>query len=372
MIYIAQPLPRCTFLLQTTTRQIPHLHFLRSKPRPGQEIIAFCSYNLTSPDLSRIAFENQLKSRSPSRTAEMLGKRKRFEDMDAALNSRNVKFIVGPEKKEFTVYESSFASLSPPLRALLTGGFQESNEGKVIWDDTDPVTFVLLVQYAYSGDYSLPETTPAVLEVIEENTTSGDGSSRLGSDAPNQLPLSMKVRLQGTQHRGSYYHFAQEKFLNFSSQQASLEFGFETQGADSIKELEKACWHSEYLRSMCKSHVRLYFLADKYAIEDLQKLCLAKVHYFLSNCPRTQKLKYVVRAFVPFIYHRTVSGDPLRKLFVHYIIADMKHHSGNPRFKALRRDVPEFALDLLDEIPDGFWKELIDGTSELQTKQGGK
>ncbi|KAL2879002.1 hypothetical protein SGCOL_005701 [Colletotrichum sp. CLE4] len=133
----------------------------------------------------------------------MLGKRKRldtFEDLDEAIQSSNIKFIVGPEKKEYTVHESRFTSLSSPLRALLTGGFQESKEGKVIWGDTDPVTFVVLVQYAYNGDCLLPAPD-------EDDETPEDG------DTAGKLPRSMKSYINAAKHRGSQHGFVNDKLF---------------------------------------------------------------------------------------------------------------------------------------------------------------
>lgn len=264
------------------------------------------------------------------------------------MQSRNIKFIVGPEKKEYTVPEVHFANLSPPLRALLTGGFQESRECKVIWDDTDPITFVLLAQFACRGDYALPKSK-AVPTISQENEAPEDG------DAPKNLPRSMQGYFWATEHRGSQHHLMNEKFFHGKGRDEKPPPMDETQAIlkkfTGIEAFEKACRHVEHLRPMYMHHVQLYFLADKYAIEDLKKMCLARIRHFLSECPGTFQLKTVLFESVPVIYSWTVHGDSLRRLITQYFLANMTWIDTGKKFKELRRSTPEFGLDLLDEIP---------------------
>ncbi|UQC76607.1 uncharacterized protein CLUP02_18120 [Colletotrichum lupini] len=314
----------------------------------------------------------------------MLGKRKRFdtfENLDEymqphhlplqsslaniwprVMQSRDIKFIVGPEKKEYTVHEAPFANLSPPLSALLTGGFQESREGKVIWDDTDPITFVLLTQYAYQGDYSLPESKAAPT-FSEENEAPEEG------DAPKNLPRSMQGYFWATEHRGSQHHFVNDKFFHGKGRDEKPSPMDQTQSIlrkfTGIEAFEKACRDVEHLRPMYMHHVQLYFLADKYTIEDLKEICLARIRNFLSECPGTFQLKTILFESVPIIYAWTVHGDSLRRLISQYFLANMTWIDTGTRFKALRRSTPEFGLDLLDEIPHSYWRELSEGPNEL-------
>ncbi|KAK1708420.1 uncharacterized protein BDZ83DRAFT_758001 [Colletotrichum acutatum] len=294
----------------------------------------------------------------------MLGKRKRFdtfEDSDEAIQSRCIKFIVGPEKKEYTVHEARFTNLSPALHALLTAGFQESRRGKVVWDDTDPVTFVLLVQYAYRGEYSLPDSN-GVTTIPEENETPEDG------DTPKNLPRSMQGYFWAAGHRGSQHHFVNDRFFpEMSCDEKPPGMGQAQcilRKFTGIEAFEKACRHVEHLRPMYMLHVQLYFLADKYIIEDLKEMCLARVRHFLSECPGTFQLKTILLESVPVIYSQTIHGDSLRRLITHYFLANMNWIDTGSRFKALRRSTPDFGLDLLDEIPHSYWTELSEGPNE--------
>ncbi|KAL3299402.1 hypothetical protein RB213_000475 [Colletotrichum asianum] len=71
------------------------------------------------------------------------------------LKSRNITFIIGPEKEQFTAHESSIAGLSETLRVLVTGSMKEAIEAKVIWEDVEPAVFVSLMEFAYTGSFSM-------------------------------------------------------------------------------------------------------------------------------------------------------------------------------------------------------------------------
>ncbi|KAG4428668.1 hypothetical protein IFR05_015847, partial [Cadophora sp. M221] len=83
------------------------------------------------------------------------------------LNSRLFKFVVGEAADgtptEFYVHEDAIAQLSTPLRTLVksraarvVGG--NSASPSVVWKDVSKETFERFVQFAYTGNYSIPKT----------------------------------------------------------------------------------------------------------------------------------------------------------------------------------------------------------------------
>lgn len=84
------------------------------------------------------------------------------------LNSRLFKFIVGEEvdgrPSEFFVHEEAIAQLSKPLNTLTKGASSRAQDGSAIWKDVSKETFERFSQFAYTGDYSIPQTR-------ERNTT---------------------------------------------------------------------------------------------------------------------------------------------------------------------------------------------------------
>lgn len=77
------------------------------------------------------------------------------------INSRPFKFTVGEavdgSPSEFTVHEAAIAQLSQPLQTLTKSG-PEAKSGRAVWKDVSKETFERFVQYAYTGDYSIPKT----------------------------------------------------------------------------------------------------------------------------------------------------------------------------------------------------------------------
>ncbi|TGO35605.1 hypothetical protein BHYA_0152g00100 [Botrytis hyacinthi] len=79
---------------------------------------------------------------------------------NSILNSRLFKFTVGEKvdghATEFFVHEEAIVQLSKPLEALMRGGMLESQAGCTVWDDVSKETFERFVQFAYTGDYTVP------------------------------------------------------------------------------------------------------------------------------------------------------------------------------------------------------------------------
>ncbi|CZR65360.1 uncharacterized protein PAC_15260 [Phialocephala subalpina] len=96
------------------------------------------------------------------------------------INSRLFKFIVGETSDgnptEFSVHEEAIARLSKPLRSLVKGGLSEAQAGCTTWKDVSKETFELFVQFAYTGDYSIPKTEKRKLKRVERNSLTNQAS----------------------------------------------------------------------------------------------------------------------------------------------------------------------------------------------------
>jgi hypothetical protein len=75
---------------------------------------------------------------------------------------------------EFLVYEEAIAQLSKPLHTLIKGNLSEAQAGCTIWKEVSKETFERFVQFAYTGDSSIPDTREwiRVAELQEEDTKS--------------------------------------------------------------------------------------------------------------------------------------------------------------------------------------------------------
>lgn len=78
------------------------------------------------------------------------------------INSRLFTFAIGEtidgSPTEFQVHEQVIARLSEPLHALTKGELSEAQAARTTWKDVSKETFERFVQFAYTGDYSIPDT----------------------------------------------------------------------------------------------------------------------------------------------------------------------------------------------------------------------
>ena len=89
------------------------------------------------------------------------------------LNSRLFKFVVGEavdgRASEFSVHEDAIAQLSTPLRTLVKSS-SGAQVGNATWKDVSKETFERFVQFAYTGNYSIPATEKRSLaEAVKTN-----------------------------------------------------------------------------------------------------------------------------------------------------------------------------------------------------------
>jgi len=69
------------------------------------------------------------------------------------LASTPFRFLVGRDRRLFTVHSSLIAHHSEPLDVLVNGYMSEAKEGCALLEDVEEQTFVQFSQYAYTGDY---------------------------------------------------------------------------------------------------------------------------------------------------------------------------------------------------------------------------
>ncbi|KAH7317551.1 hypothetical protein BKA65DRAFT_514704 [Rhexocercosporidium sp. MPI-PUGE-AT-0058] len=78
-------------------------------------------------------------------------------------NSRLFKFIVGESidgiPAEFSVHEEAVARLSKPLHSLLRGDLCGSADRLYDMGESQQGNFGRFVQFAYTGDYSIPQSS---------------------------------------------------------------------------------------------------------------------------------------------------------------------------------------------------------------------
>ncbi|TKW56134.1 hypothetical protein CTA1_3005 [Colletotrichum tanaceti] len=263
---------------------------------------------------------------------------KRKRDMYEIAQSRVIKFIVGPEKVEFNVHEASVTWLSQPLNALLTNGMQESVDARVVWEDVEPGTFTKLLEYAYSGSFTVPD------EEIQPET-----SKHLS------LRGKIKNRQKSTKNLLPHHMYAMEYIEHCNASSASSAIPKAKSGANSSRTIAQSTRHSEeyYL-----AHARLYVLAEKYGMDGLGALCAEKAWQSLVDNPRESYLVLALTNMFRHVWPRTMPNDAFRTLLLRYAIIHIRWMMSSKTFVQTLNDLPEASHELLTMIPMIYWKAL--------------
>ena len=198
-------------------------------------------------------------------------------------------FLVGPGETKFHVHPKVLSTLSAPFAALMGNGMQESSEKTARLPETDPETFALLLEFAYTGKY-----TPR-------------------RQAGNVHSAGMPDCLDGGPHVCGYC--GDDTLIDFGFSctsdacAAAVARGYPYQFCPDCGNARPTCADScrapgwgrglqmdmEFLRleytilggyptvnftatGSLLPHVRLFVLADQYMIQQLRELCLHRLH----------------------------------------------------------------------------------------------
>ncbi|KAK1658177.1 hypothetical protein BDP55DRAFT_683282 [Colletotrichum godetiae] len=338
---------------------------------------------------------------------------KRKRDMSRIFRSRTLKFVIGKDQINHIGHESAFFALSPSFEdfvrrstAIPVGIANErvnerDSSSLMFWPQIEPATFVNLMEYAYSIDYTVPALSKckqnSTFNAAEEengsdhtpNPASDDGKgnvntpgdttharpSRAGSSTPLRLgtgaavtrqntqqpeisSLYMWIRsvsndLQSQQHTSAQYRFCEEHFpIPSGATEATTE--------DWLEDVQQQ--HRTGYKEVFLAHAKLYLVANQFKIVELKRLCLHKLRQSLLYAPGTDEMLRAIAVTIQHVYSNTTSrDDDLRKLLLQFCLTDMEWMMRDKDLEPVLESVPGFAIDLFREIPHDYWRELRDG-----------
>ncbi|KAK4033363.1 hypothetical protein C8A01DRAFT_50044 [Parachaetomium inaequale] len=234
-------------------------------------------------------------------------------------SSKPFRFIVGPEKREFTIHSALVAGLSPALMTLVTGKFSEARDGQVVLESVDEQTFVFFMEYAYTGSYGEQQVgewsdfsrrqivargRSSVYYPYEDHTQAHDS----GSDASRKRQLWAKF----TSAANPFYH----------------------KGFYGVKK-------AEGLGRVFMRHAKMYVFADYYGIFDLVDLSLDNLGM----------------ALIPFDPNSNGAGD---------IVALLQYCYETPAPKELKSFVLLYAVCKAETLwQNKAFQELVAGNREI-------
>ncbi|KAG5950286.1 hypothetical protein E4U53_005302 [Claviceps sorghi] len=235
--------------------------------------------------------------------------------------SKPFEFLVGPEKKAFSIHLALVASQSEVLARLVLGDMQEAREGSVVWEHVDEQTFVRFSQYAYMGIYRYPSFRPGPPCEADRDSVAKIHNQK--------CPISK----------------GKELWTSFKKQRSSTEPYMVMKYGSPLGDGEEN--DAELL--LC--HARLYVFADCYGITPLMNLALSTLHHVLVTIPQSDDTTGMFIKLLQFCYEMDIPAA-LKELVVQYATCRVEHLSKREEFQELIRVHGDFSAALVDALLD--------------------
>ncbi|KAI9783313.1 MAG: hypothetical protein M1816_001411 [Peltula sp. TS41687] len=305
------------------------------------------------------------------------------------ISSNPFKFLVGSERKLFTVHAALITHHSEALGALLGGGMREAKEGCALLEEVDEDTFVRFIQYAYTGDYiaAYPEIllspsligntgsdTPTHKQICPTPPEAGDVAADAVADAPVEetifaeldessspattSPWAVFGNRDKKKHKSKWHTIIDhdnsfgEVNSTTRSKKSELWATFENKtypisvSAFQPRENGESC---EDYTEVFLCHARLYVFADKYLIRPLQDLCLHKLQRTLAKFTLYEERVGDIVELMRYVYSvgdGSDSMDGLRSLLAHYAACVVEDLARSNKFELLLEEPGCLARDL--------------------------
>ncbi|KAF4339553.1 BTB POZ fold [Fusarium beomiforme] len=234
----------------------------------------------------------------------------------AVATSKPFRFLIGPDRTEYTIHSALVAHQSPVLSALVSGSFREASECSVKWDDVDEMPFPPAV--AISGEEDAkpgildqpaleePEPEPAVEPADEpepEPAAEPEADEPVESlrSAPSDTLYFAAIRQKrgGSQKKSLWMDF----LSSWDWPPEPLDFDIMI----SLKDHGNPFLH----------HAKVYTFADRYAVTRLTDISRLKLHEALIDLVKKDGDYRNVVELVRYAFEELVP-DQLRDMIVQY------------------------------------------------------
>lgn len=297
-------------------------------------------------------------------------------------------FVLGEDGEALVVSGAAIAALSDPFHALINGPMCVASERKVTIPDNSREDFVRLCEFAYRGDYTIPQpqsiseepTQPKVEEQREEACEATHSNLRSVFDQLTSLREIEEMEREEEQRERAFRErkweeekrrereaesqedeckemtwvpveerFNKHKYIQGATPKKAINAGFVA---------KKNRSEDEDYSGVFLAHAKLYCIADRYLIEPLKALALDKLRKVLLVFHIFPRSVSDVTELVRFIYEddntsdQSESGkqDPLRELILEYMVMNVGKLETEIAFDMLLEEGGLFVSD--------FWRLL--------------
>jgi hypothetical protein len=267
--------------------------------------------------------------------------------------SKSFRFLVGPEKREFTIHAALVAHQSTALRAMVYNGCKESILDTVEWDDIDERTFVSFWQFVYTGDYDSPGSTTARPLYGDGSLTSGDKQveeCQVEENAEDEAPVSAEVSVEKedfdnweTRPRRKKKPTKRERLWNdFKRSWVQEPPAKSVEGSQGDMGMEGG-------GNRLILHASVYILGERYGIERLMVVALNRLHQALVDVDLSGAGSDDMAGLLRYCYENSAPGK-LGELLVHYTTCHVEKLWKNAGFLAVLDDFPTLSKALIGSM----------------------
>ncbi|KAL2760255.1 hypothetical protein ACRALDRAFT_2024278 [Sodiomyces alcalophilus JCM 7366] len=263
-------------------------------------------------------------------------------DFHSRLGEETITFVVGEAKKHYHVHTHIVKSgVLGDVCAALDQSNRSEDIKSIHWKNVDPSVFANLIEYAYTGDYTVPgleplddelfNEPPSIMESLEDydwDMDTGGGDEVAFQESRHAIILTA---YKGFVERGrELYPTPSERFRNW-------EPDLEPSNGDG------------YL-AIFQCHVKLYLLARMHGIGHLKRLCLFKLFRTLPHLRDYEHAHDDLAIAILHAYGSTRKGDALRNLLASFAALNTGMMRKARRYADTIRQCPEFAVDMIRQL----------------------
>ncbi|KAI1800538.1 hypothetical protein F4811DRAFT_27165 [Daldinia bambusicola] len=285
--------------------------------------------------------------------------------------SKPFRFLVGPDKKEFFMHAGLVARMSKPLFALVNGEWKEAKESFTEWPEVDEGTFARFCEFAYTGDYKVPEPFKDALTVLKNKNADLEvpafeeaSLDEIGVQSDDLDGWSLRAHGIGTsggvsrkKKKSNILFEAPARRSGSSGDRHQMWEQFRQDVGDEPDPRAKETANTDpslNYSEVLLAHARLYAFADCYDVSALAELSVRKLHRTLKVFDLHKGVRATdVAQLIDYAYKNTISKgvgeDKLRSVLATYTACNIEEMWPNLYFQDVLES-PEVSKAIIGQL----------------------
>lgn len=253
---------------------------------------------------------------------------------------------MGPSQTIWRLHENLLSATSDFFRAAFNSGFKESLEDRLLLPEDNPHAFELFVRWLYAralqGMTGSPDINAERL-LFGSASTSNTGTSNSNNNGSSSTGFGFTAGAN-TGSAGPSFNFGPTHSAGSTS--GSFSFGSAPTTVTNAPSINiQGC-------------LRLYALATKLLVEDLENICVdvaARYYKVGTRRPEIRDVQYIYENTPPESGMRRLLKERLALVLFRGRQSNNKDKPVTPEWRDVLHETPEMGFDLLSEVASYNW-----------------